>query len=128
LLLIEPERAAAYEAAQTAAVVAPPPNPGPGIPGSEVGGIPGVPVQTPVSSTRTAQSFHASVAVNAPIAKARLVELSEEIIALLCSDPHAAVRVTVEISADFPYGVREDVRRAVSENARSLSLNNAEWE
>ena len=75
-----------------------------------------------------AQAFHASAAINASTAKARLVELAEEIIAPLCSDPHASVRITLEIAADFPYGAREDIRRAVSENARSLHLHNAEWE
>jgi hypothetical protein len=34
----------------------------------------------------------------------------------------------VEISAEFPDGAGDGVRRAVSENARSLGLKSADWE
>jgi hypothetical protein len=41
---------------------------------------------------------------------------------------NAAVKVVVEISAEFPDGAREQVKRAVSENSRSLGLKSADWE
>jgi len=34
----------------------------------------------------------------------------------------------VEISAEFPNGVSDTVKRAVSENARSLGLKPPDWE
>jgi len=34
----------------------------------------------------------------------------------------------VEISADFPDGATDQVKRAVSENAKSLKFGSAEWE
>lgn len=58
----------------------------------------------------------------------RLVQMAEEIISVLSSDPNAAVRVVLEISAEFPNGATDTVKRAVSENARSLSLKSADWE
>jgi hypothetical protein len=61
-------------------------------------------------------------------AKMRLVQLADEIIAVLSSDPNAAVRVTVDIAAEFPDGATDQVKRAVSENARSLGLKSSDWE
>ena len=58
----------------------------------------------------------------------RLVQIAEEIIGVLASDPQAAVNVRVEISADFPNGVSDQIKRAVSENALSLSFKNKTWE
>ena len=58
----------------------------------------------------------------------RLVELAEEIVSVLSSDPNATVRLAVEISAEFPDGASESMRRAVSENARSLGIKTADWE
>jgi len=66
--------------------------------------------------------------IPAATAKLRLVQLAEEIISVLASDPNAQVKVTVEMSAEFPDGATEQVKRAVSENAKSLNLKNADWE
>ena len=49
-----------------------------------------------------AHTFIGTVEVNAATAKMRLVEIAEEIISVLASDPQATVKVTVEINADFP--------------------------
>ena len=64
----------------------------------------------------------------AATSKMRLVELAEEIVSVLSSDPNATVRLAVEISAEFPDGASESMRRAVSENARSLGIKTADWE
>ena len=40
----------------------------------------------------------------------------------------AAVKITVDIAAEFPDGATDQVKRAVSENARSLDLKSADWE
>lgn len=61
-------------------------------------------------------------------AKFRLVQIADEIIALLNSDPNASVKINVEISADFPDGATDQIKRAVSENAKSLNFGSAEWE
>ena len=58
----------------------------------------------------------------------RLVQLAEEIIGVLASDPNAQMKITVEMSAEFPDGATDQVKRAVSENAKSLNLKNADWE
>ncbi len=66
--------------------------------------------------------------MKAATAKVRLVQIADEIISLLVSDPQATVNVTVEISADFPAGASEGIKRAVSENAQTLGFKNKAWE
>ena len=58
----------------------------------------------------------------------RLVQIAEEIIALLVADPNAEVSVRLEIQANFPNGAQDQTKRAVSENSKTLGINNAEWE
>ena len=58
----------------------------------------------------------------------RLVQIAEELIALLVADPNAEVTVRVEIQANFPNGAQDQTKRAVSENTKTLGINNAEWE
>jgi hypothetical protein len=72
--------------------------------------------------------FHGMADIPAATAKMRLVQLAEEIISVLASDPNTQVKVTVEMSAEFPNGATDQVKRAVSENAKSLNLKNADWE
>lgn len=90
--------------------------------GTSVGSV-GTTVVTP-----KARSFHGTAEVPASTAKMRLVQLADEIITLLCSDPNADVKVTLEVSADFPDGVSDQIKRAVSENAMSLGLKTKAWE
>ncbi len=72
------------------------------------------------------KSFVGSVDVSAASARMKLVELAEEIIAVLASDPHAEVKVTVEINGEFPRGVPDHVKRAVSETTHS-SASRSKW-
>jgi predicted AAA+ superfamily ATPase len=134
LLLIEPETAKAYELANQPAPPPGPTPPGP-VPPSPTppGPVPPGPTSTgplPPGPTPTpkAKSFHISAEVAPAAAKMRLVQLAEEIIAVLVSDPQAEVSVRVEIQANFPNGAQDQTKRAVSENAKTLGLNNAEWE
>ena len=60
--------------------------------------------------------------------KMRLVQLAEEIISNLASDSQAELKITVEISADFPNGAADQIKRAVSENAKSLGFKTSTWE
>jgi hypothetical protein len=58
----------------------------------------------------------------------RLVQLAEEIISNLVSDPQAQLKITVEINADFPAGASDQIKRTVSENAKSLGFKTSTWE
>lgn len=133
LLLIEPAAALAYEESKKAVVIPPPlqpdidePSPAPldAIGPTPLPPLP-PPPQPPVQRFR---AYHGMAEVRASTAKTKLVELAEEIIAVLASDPTGTVRVTLEISGEFPAGVSEQVQRAVSENAKLLQLKLSEWE
>ena len=140
LLLIEPEAAKEYAIAIRKLIVADPPEGGNG--GAAVGntGAGGGPIALikdgdkpgktgggAVSATK-AKAFVGSADVPATVAKMRLVQIAEEVISLLTADPNAAVRITIEITADFPAGVGDATKRAVSENAASLGFKTKEWE
>jgi predicted AAA+ superfamily ATPase len=134
LLLIEPETAARYEAslaktmtAGAGAAIAEPPSTYPGAtsaPSTEKSTA----GPTSVGAQPRPKSFHITADVTPAAAKIRLIEIADEIISVLGSDPNASVKVTLEISADFPNGVTDNVKRAVSENARSLGLKSPDWE
>lgn len=139
LLLIEPETAKAYEAARRPPPVIPDPGPDkpeiPGTPGTPdtiappISPGPGpAPVHDPHPVPAKPKTFYASVEVPTATAKMRLVQIADEIVSVLCSDPKASVRLVVEISAEFPEGASDTVKRAVSENANSLGLKSADWE
>jgi hypothetical protein len=131
LLLIEPQAAKAYDAAHPSTSVTgdrPMPSlvPG-GQPGAAEGPEPTGAEKSDTAAKR-AKSFHGAADVAPSAAKFRLVQIAEEIIAILNSDPNASVKISVEISADFPDGATDQVKRAVSENAKSLNFGSAEWE
>jgi len=127
LLLIEPEAARAYEEKMRPA---PAPTPEPGQPAAPTPGPtpPIPPGPGPSPGAPKAKSFYGSVEVAPATAKMRMVQIAEEIVSVLISDPNASVKVVVEISAEFPDGAKDTVKRAVSENARSLGLKSADWE
>ncbi|TQE99812.1 MAG: ATP-binding protein [Spiribacter salinus] len=149
LLLIEPEAALAYEEASRPAPVdpeepatgddsAPPEAGGATKPGSgripvaggrvaDGGTTPGTGGAQPPAAP-TVKTFHGAADIPAGSAKARLVELSEEIIQVLSQDPNADIRITVEISANFPEGAPDTIRRAISENANQLEFKMKVWE
>jgi hypothetical protein len=80
------------------------------------------------ASPPRAKAFFGSVDVSATTAKMKLVSISEEIIAVLAADPNASVKVTLEISAEFPNGATEQTKRAVAENAAALGFKSKLWE
>ena len=128
LLLIEPGAAAGYETANRRAE--PPVMLASGQPAPVSPGAPEPPLGAPRTTPGAAKpkSFHATAEVPAATAKMRLVQIADEIVTVLNSDPNASVRVVLEISAEFPDGAKEAVKRAVTENARSLGLKSADWE
>jgi hypothetical protein len=136
LLLIEPEAAGLYKASQRKPATTSPEGaggsgeaetPASGT-GAGAGGVDRGKTPVGVSGAPRSRSFHATVDVAPATAKMRLVQIADEIVAVLGSDPNASVKVVVEISADFPDGAKDGVKRAVSENARSLGLKSADWE
>jgi hypothetical protein len=130
LLLIEADAAKAYE-------VAHPPVPAT-TPTTAVATAPtAATTVTPASTSATtpsvaptpkAKSFHGSVEVSPTLAKVQLLKIADEIISLLAADPNADVKVRLEISADFPAGAPDHVKRGVSENSGHLKFRNADWE
>lgn len=143
LLLIEPEAAKRYEESVKEPVPGGESNPGGGTEytpsgggtGTEHGGVGGSGVAigggtTPGGATLPAKprSFHGSVQIAPSAAKMRLVEVADEIISILASDPNASLDITLEINAEFPNGAPDQVKRAVSENAASLGFKSKSWE
>lgn len=124
LLLIEPDVAQAYEAAHPPGTPPGPTPPGPIPPGpTPPGPVPPGPTPTP-----RPHAFHGTAAINASTAKVRLVQVADEIIAVLAADPNADVKVSVEIQVNFPNGATDNTKRAVTENARTLGFTNADWD
>ena len=132
LLLIDPDFARDYAAkhaqpattgssssGSTGATKVEPPTGGGGLPPNMPPKKPGAPA---------AHNFIGTAEVNAATAKMRLVQIAEEIVSVLVSDPQATVKVSVEITASFPEGVSDQVKRSVSENATSLGFKNKTWE
>ena len=72
--------------------------------------------------------FFGAAVLNATAAKMQMISIADEVIAHLARDPQARVSIRVEINAEFPEGVKEDVKRVVSVNAESLRFVQTEWE
>ena len=128
LLLIEPVAAQAYEIAHPPKQPGQPPSPGPTpTPGPPPPGpVPPDPTTPPPAPK--SKTFYGSADVAPAAAKMRLVQIAEEIIAVLTADPNAEIKVSVEIRANFPNGVQDQTKRAVSENSKTLGFKTAEWE
>ena len=125
LLLIEPDAAKKYEEAHRPETPGPTPEPELGPTPPEQGPKPKPPelVDGPKF-----HNFIGTADVNAATAKMRLVQIAEEIISVLANDPQANVKVSIEVNADFPEGVSDQIKRTVSENAASLGFKNKTWE
>ena len=97
LLLIEPEAAKAYEEANRH--VPTPAQPAPAQPsdGSERGPQP----TTPTPGAAKQRSFHGTADIPAATAKMRLVQLADEIVSVLNSDPSAAVNSSSRFRRSF---------------------------
>ncbi|MCL2823385.1 MAG: DUF499 domain-containing protein [Polyangiaceae bacterium] len=72
--------------------------------------------------------FFGSADIHPGTAKMELISVADEIIAPMVLDPNAKVKVTVEISAEFPRPVADNLRRTVYENAKTLKFKNYSWE
>ena len=134
LLLIEPEAAKVYLSLNLPLPVplpGPLPGPGkgagPGI-GTGLGTGPGPGAGTGTGTVPKSKSFHGTANVAPSAARMRLVQIADEIIAILAADPNANIQVRIEIQATFSNGVQDQTKRAVSENTKTLGFGIAEWE
>jgi uncharacterized protein len=129
LLLIEPDSATTYEAANQVSISPVAPVTSTGNPIQEPPSKPLTPLPFVLApAAARPKSFHGSAAVAPAAAKMRLVQIAEEVIALLAVDPNAEVKVRIEIDATFPNGAQDHTKRAVSENAKTLGFGTSEWE
>ena len=108
LLLIEPGAARAYEEKMRPG---PAPAPESGLPSPTPPG-PEPPVPSPRWVRPLPKAFHATVEVEPATVKMRLVQIADEIVSVLGWDPSASVKVVVEMSAEFPAGAKDTVKRA----------------
>ena len=140
LLLIQPDAAAIYEAS----IKSPPPAPPGTTTGTETGGTTAVkengptagggtttitpPGGTTVVAPKKAKTYYGSIEIKPSGAKMQMVSVADEIISLLASDPNAVLKVSIEINADFPEGASDQIKRATSENSKSLGFQSSTWE
>ncbi len=135
LLLIEPSTASAFEqqraadiaAASAASAMAGKVTPG-ASPSASTSTAPTTPVAPTTPATRVYHEFFASAKIAPASAKMQLVQLAEELVALLSADPSAQMAVTLEIRAEFPNGASEKLVRDVRENAAQLRVGGGGWE
>ena len=134
LLLIEPVTAAVYDAEYQnpmtpAPVTSDPSSTASTTPSTSTTTV-GEDIKKPTTGSAPSvlmKNFSGSFEVKPSLARMKFVQLADEIIALLASDPSATVRVSVELEAEFPNGAPDHVKRAVSENAKQLEFKRSEW-
>lgn len=84
------------------------------------GGVP-APVSTAAGSKP--KRFHGAISLDANRVGRDAGKIAQEVIAHLCGLVGANVSVTLQISADIPDGVPDNVVRTVTENARTLKFD-----
>ena len=94
----------------------PRPDTGPGEP-SPPGGP--APAEEP-AGPRLPRRFFGTVEINADRAGRDMGQVAEEILQHLTTLPGGKVKVTVEIEAEVPEGVSDDVQRVINENCQTL--------
>ena len=75
---------------------------------------------TKAGTQEPARRFFGTVEVDAERAGRDMGRIAEEVLQHLITLPGSKVRVTVEIEAEVPEGVPDDIRRIVSENGQTL--------
>ena len=90
------------------------------------GGKEVAPVIVPVAPV--VRHFHGSTRLDPVRPVNTLSQIHEEIVANLASLPGARVTLTIEIDVTAPDGISDTTQRVVSENSRTLKLDNAEFD
>lgn len=127
-LLVKPDVAIKQLDAERAA-----PSPGgmppqPGVDPVKPGGGGGHKPDQPTPVQAKPRRFHGSVTLDATRLGRDAGKIAEEVIAHLSGLVGADVRVTLEIEADVPDGVPDNVVRTVTENARTLKFSSQGFE
>ena len=82
----------------------------------------------PRSPPRLPQSFFGSVKIDPDRAGRDMGQVAEEVLQIMTTLPGGKVTVTVEIEAEVPEDISDDVRRVISENCRTLHFNSHGFE
>ena len=89
--------------------------------GAEVAG-------TPPTRKILPQRYHGTVDLDPRRVGRDAGRIAEEVIAHLAGQPHAIVKVTLEIEATLPEGASEQLQRTVMENSRTLKFDSQAFE
>jgi hypothetical protein len=84
-------------------------------------------VPPPVGSTQP-KRFHGTVTLDTARAGRDASRIAEEVIAYLSGLVGARVTITLEIEAEIPNGVPDNVVRTVTENSRTLRFTSQGFE
>ena len=121
-VLVKPDVAKAQQVADAAA------QPGPSGSGDGAGAATGdgtttttgADGETKAETEKAARRFFGTVEIDADRAGRDMGRIAEEVLQHLTTLPRSKVRVTVEIEAEVPEGVPDDVQRIVNENGQTL--------
>tara|TARA_R100001129_G_scaffold135951_3_gene97439 strand:+ start:13652 stop:16963 length:3312 start_codon:yes stop_codon:yes gene_type:complete len=91
------------------------------------GGEPAVEGGSTAAGAVTKKSFSAVVRVGPNTGALTVNQIFENVITELERDPNAAIEITVEISATSPEGFSEDVQDIVTDNAKTLKFDAANF-
>ena len=128
-VLVKPGAARAQveaEGADSAAPTAPEAGAGaaesgqPAAAGAEPGGQP--------AASRPPRRFFGTVAIDPDRAGRDMGRVAEEVLQHLTTLPGGKVTVTVDVQAELPGGVPDDIRRAIDENCRTLNFRSQGFE
>jgi predicted AAA+ superfamily ATPase len=129
-VLVKPQRALQQINAETAAISVAGHAAVPGIPGGAQGtsAIPGVPTDVSTPKIQQPTRFHGTVGLDPTRVGRDASRIADEVISHLAGLVGATVTVTLEIDADIPGGVPEQVIRIVTENGRALKFTSQGFE
>ena len=100
-------------------VTTPPPGPGPTPPG---------PGPTPPPGSTQPKRFHGTVSLDTTRVGRDASKIAEEVISHLSGLVGSEVKITLEIEAEIPSGVPDNVVRTVTENSRTLKFTSQGFE
>jgi hypothetical protein len=103
------------------------PSPQPGELGPGPGPLPPRPPGQPAAPELPTR-FFGTAEINPDRAGRDMGQIAEEVLQHLTTLPTSRVRVTVEIEAEVPGGIREDVQRVINENCRTLRFRTQGFE
>jgi len=87
-----------------------------------------MPSVQPDTSSSVKTAFHGAVSISPSSFKIKVLEISDEVLQHLASDPQVLLDIRLEISASYPKGASVATQRTISENAKSIGFGVSEWE